>query len=158
MSSSAFPPRASSLSPPRVSRPQQPAPPPALNISIFPALSQTSSPVRRKPLPPTPLSPSQAVNQIGSGGPQHVNRRRAETLPIQKDGGDPRKVVRNSKNLDRYAYSITVHQPKFYYKQESNIADTNFMFFPQISSAIAAESLSSSTTYTRPIGRSITSP
>lgn len=98
MNSLAFPPRSSSLSPPRPPRSQNPTPPAILSTISFPAYPQTSSPIRRKPLPPTALTSPLSESPIDAGVLQTTPRNRAETHPARKDGQSPNSVVRD---LDR---------------------------------------------------------
>ena len=94
MNSSAFPPRGSSLSP----RSQNLTPPAILSTTSFPAYPQISSPIRRKPLPPTALTSLLPESPIDAGVLQTASGNRPETHPARKDDQSPNSVVRD---LDR---------------------------------------------------------
>src|ERR1700733_7405849 len=112
MNSSAFPPRSSSLSPPRPPRSQNPTPPTILSTISFPAYPQTSSPIRRKPLPPTASTPLLSESPIDAGVLQTAPRNRAETHPARKDDQSPNSVVRD---LDRCVSALTfLSKPAFH--------------------------------------------
>src|SRR3954452_7054357 len=98
MNSSAFPPRSSSLSPPRPPRSQNPTLSAILSTISFPAYPQTSSPIRRKPLPPTALTSPLSESPIDAGVLQTTSRNRVESHLGRKDGQSPDSVARD---LDR---------------------------------------------------------
>src|SRR5436309_14847533 len=98
MNSSAFPPRGSSLSPPRPPRSQNPTPLATLSTISFSAYPQTPSPIRRKPLPPNALTSLLSESPIDAGVLQTASRNRPETHPARKDDQSPNSVVRD---LDR---------------------------------------------------------
>ena len=99
----AFPPRGSSLSPPRVLRSQNPTPPASSNTFAPPVYQPTSSPVRRKPLPPTAFTSPLLESPIDAGILQTLSRKRAETHPARKEDESPESVVRN---LDKYVLAL----------------------------------------------------
>src|SRR2546423_9438371 len=100
----AFPSRGSSLSPPLALRSQNPTPPTISNSFASPISPQVSSPIRRKPLPPTAFASPISRSPTDAGVSQTVSRKRAETNPARKDDDSPESVVRD---LDRCAFHIT---------------------------------------------------
>ena len=95
-----FPPRDSSLSPPRY-LPKNPRPPlPVIPLNTnFTRPINTKSPVRRKPLPSSALSPTYSNSSYSRGASPELLEQKIEPLSAVTNIVDS-----NVRDLDRYSY------------------------------------------------------